>query len=176
MDSRSSLAARRSRLGSSAARSSCSGGRSSSTGASDRTVRHGGSETGSSAGVVCAAGGLAASDSTAASRAVASSWIAESAAAVGYLIFFGVFAMSVVASYYAGPEQRRERSLTALRARLSLEIPSGTPSGSRQSRAAQTIHRRSAILSAWHNRGNCLLRRLLSLVTAGAAHVPSPTW
>src|SRR5262249_8334945 len=36
---------------------------------------------------------------------------------------------------------------------FSLEIPSGTPSGSRQSRAAQTIHRRSAILSAWHTEG-----------------------
>src|SRR5262252_10404685 len=43
---------------------------------------------------------------------------------------------------------------------FSLEIPSGTPSGSRQSRAAQTIHRRWAILSAWHTEGNCLLRRL----------------
>src|SRR6476659_2328474 len=157
MDSRSSLAARRSKLGSSGARSSSAGGRSSSTGVSDRTVRHGGSAAGSSIG--CVEGGLAA-DSTAASRAVSASWIAESAASVGSLIFFGVFAMSVVASYYAGPEQRRERSLTALRARLSLEIPSGTPSGSRQSRAAQTIHRRSAILSAWHTEGNCLLRRL----------------
>src|SRR5262249_14301824 len=84
--------------------------------------------------------------------------VAESACSVGCLIFFGVFAMSVVASYYAGPEQRWGRFLTALRARLSLEIPSGTPSGSRQSRAAQTIHRRSAILSAWHTEGNCLLR------------------
>src|SRR6516164_9855678 len=146
MDSRSSLAARRTRLGSSGARSSSAGGRSSSTGASDRTVRHGGSAAGSSIGWV--EGGLAASDSTAASRAVSASWIAESAASVGSLIFFGVFAMSVVASYYAGPEQRRERILTTLRARLSLEIPSGTPSGSRQSREAQTIHRRWAILSA----------------------------
>src|SRR6516164_3180045 len=153
MDSRSSLAARRSKLCS-------SGARSSSSRVAEGTVRHGGSETGSSAGVACAAAGLAASDSTAASRAVSASWIAESAASVGSLIFFGVFAMSVVASYYAGPEQRRERTLTALRARLSLEIPSGTPSGSRQSRAAQTIHRRWAILSAWDTEGNCLLRRL----------------
>src|SRR6516165_6692855 len=127
MDSRSSLAARRSRLGSSGGRSSSSGGRGASTGASDRTVRHGGSETGSSAGVACAAGGLAASDSTAASRAVSASWIAESAASVGSLIFFGVFAMSVVASYYAGPDQRRERTLTALRAVLALRSPPEPP-------------------------------------------------
>src|SRR6201982_4184383 len=160
MDSRAALAARGGRIGSSGARSSSAGGRGSSTGASDRTVRHGGSEVDSSTGVTCAGAGLAVSDSTAASRAVSASWIAESAASVGSLIFFGVFAMSVVASYYAGPLQRRERSLTALRARLSLEIPSGTPSGSRQSRAAQTIHRRSAILSALHTEGNCLLRRL----------------
>src|SRR5260221_3223980 len=162
MDSRSSLAARRSRLGSSGARSSCSGGRTSSAVASDRTVRHGGSETGSSVGVVCAGGGLAVSDSTAASRAVSASWIAERAASVGSLIFFGVFAMSVVASYYAGPEQRRERSLTALRARLSLEIPSRTPSGSRQSRAAQTNHRRSAILLAWPYERKLFVKRPLS--------------
>jgi hypothetical protein len=158
MDSRSSLAARRSKLCSSGARSSCSGGRSSSSRVAEGMVRHGGSAAGSSIGWV--EDGLAASGSTAASRAVSASWIAESAASVGSLIFFGVFAMSVVASYYAGPEQRRERTLTALRARLSLEIPSGTPSGSRQSRAAQTIHRRWAILSAWHTEGNCLLRRL----------------
>src|SRR5262249_56209005 len=157
MDSRSSLAARRSRLGSSGGRTSSSGRRSSSsgrrgasTGRSGRTARHGASATGSSAGVACAAGRLAASDSTAASRAVSASWIAESAASVGSLIFFGVLAMSVVASYYAGPEQRREPTLTALPARLSLEIPSGTPSGSRQSRAPQTIHRRWALLSALH--------------------------
>src|SRR5262249_1468690 len=148
------------RTSSSGRRSSSSGRRGASTGRSGRTVRHGASATGSSAGVACAAGRLAASDSTAASRAGSAPRVAESAPSLGSLIFFGVLAMPVVASYYAGPEQRRERTLTALRARLSLEIPSGTPSGSRQSRAAQTIHRRWAILSAWHTEGNCLLRRL----------------
>src|SRR5262249_23724002 len=99
-------------------------------------------------------------DSAAASRAVSASWIAESAASVGSLIFFGVFAMSVVASYYAGPGRRQERDRTAPRARLSTEIPSGTPSGTPQSRARAPIHRRWAIRSAWHTEGNCLLRRL----------------
>src|SRR5215471_11676007 len=126
MDSRSSLAARRTKLCSSAGRSSSSGGRSSSTGVAEGTVRHGGSELGSSGGVTCAAGGLAASAS-AASRAESASWIAESAASVGSLIFFGVFAMSVVASYYAGLEQRQERILTALRARLALRSPPEPP-------------------------------------------------
>src|SRR5262249_2608193 len=134
MDSRSSLAARRTKLCSSAGRSSSSGGRSSSTGVAEGTVRHGGSELGSSGGVTCAADGLAASASAAsraeastASRAESASWIAESAASVGSLIFFGVFAMSVVASYYAGLEQRQERILTALRARLALRSPPEPP-------------------------------------------------
>src|SRR5262249_8334947 len=133
MDSRSSLAARRTKLCSSAGRSSSSGGRSSSsggrsssTGVAEGKVRHVGSELGSSGGVTCAAGGLAAS-APPASRAGRASWIAESAAAVGSLIFFGVFAMSVVASYHAGPEQRQERILTAPRARLALRSPPEPP-------------------------------------------------
>src|SRR5437870_4540579 len=158
MDSRSSLAARRAvSCGSAAWVSSAKLG---VCGAGDgsRDARHGGSGMVSSP--AAAADGAAGAGTGSVSRTLSASWIAESAASVGSLIFFGVFAISLVASYYAGPEQRRERSLTALRARLSLEIPSGTPSGSRQSRAAQTIHRRSAILSAWHTEGNCLLRRL----------------
>src|SRR5262245_34167769 len=105
-------------------------------------ARHVGSELGSSAGVtgaISAAGGPAASASAAsraeastASRAESASWIAESAASVGSLIFFGVFAMSVVASYYAGLEQRQERTPGRATNASSLEIPSGTPSGSRQ--------------------------------------------
>src|SRR5262249_43751161 len=126
MDSRSSLAARRTKLCSSAGRSSSSGGRSSSTGVAEGTVRHGGSELGSSGGVICAAGGLGACAS-AASRAGGASWIAESGASVGSLIFFGVFAMSVVASYYAGLERRQERILTAPRARLALRSPPEPP-------------------------------------------------
>src|SRR5439155_917748 len=56
----------------------------------------------SSAALTGGAGGLVACASAAASRADSASWIAESAASVGSLIFFGVFAMCVVASYYAG--------------------------------------------------------------------------
>src|SRR5215510_4732894 len=127
MDSRSSLAARRNKL--------CSSGwRGSSSGVAEGTARHVGSELGSSAsgtGAISAAGGLAASAS-AASRAESASWIAESAASVGSLIFFGVFAMSVVASYYAGLQQRQERDPDRATSAFSLEIPSGTPSGSRQ--------------------------------------------
>src|SRR5262247_3404109 len=135
MDSRSSLAARRSKF--------CSSGwRTSSSGVAAGTARHVGSELGSSAsgtGAISAAGGLAASASAAsraeastASRAESASWIAESAASVGSLIFFGVFAMSVVASYYAGLQQRQERDPDRATSAFSLEIPSGTPSGSRQ--------------------------------------------
>src|SRR5262249_43340550 len=111
-----------------------SGGRSSSTGVAEGTVRHGGSELGSSGGVICAAGGLVACASAAsraeastASRAESASWIAESAASVGSLIFFGVFAMSVVASYSAGRERRQDRILTAPRARLALRPPPDPP-------------------------------------------------
>src|SRR5215475_13998287 len=119
MDSRSSLAARRNKL--------CSSGwRGSSSGVAEGTARHGGSEADSSTCTACAGSGLAASAS-AASRAESASWIAESAASVGSLIFFGVFAMSVVASYYAGLEQRQERILTALRARLALRSPPEPP-------------------------------------------------
>src|SRR5262245_20345875 len=123
MDSRSSLSARRNKL--------CSSGwRGSSSGVAEGRARHGGSEVDSSTGSACAGGGLAASAS-AASRESAS-WIAESAASVGSLIFFGVFAMSVVASYYAGLQQRQERNPGRATSAFSLEIPSGTPSGSRQ--------------------------------------------
>src|SRR5262249_57536616 len=121
MDSRSSLAARRNKL--------CSSGwRGSSSGAAEGTARHGGSEVDSSSGTACAGAGLAASAS-AASRAESASWIAESAASVGSVIFFGVFAMSVVASYYAGLQQRQERNPDRATSAFSLEIPSGTPSG-----------------------------------------------
>ena len=78
----------------------------------DLTVRHGSSADGaSSVDVTGGKGGkdgLTGSASTGVSRAVSASWIAESAASVGSVIFFGVFAMSVVASYYAGTEQRPE--------------------------------------------------------------------
>jgi hypothetical protein len=48
---------------------------------------------------------------------VSASWIADSAASVGSFIFFGVFAMSVVASYYAGPEPRQVHFPATSRAR-----------------------------------------------------------
>src|SRR6516225_4424986 len=125
MDSRSSLAARRNKL--------CSSGwRGSSSGVAEGTARHSGSEVDSSTGAACAAGGGLAASASAASRAESASWIAESAASVGSLIFFGVFAMSVVASYYAGLQQRQERNPDRATSAFSLEIPSGTPSGSRQ--------------------------------------------
>src|SRR5262252_4522626 len=169
MDSRSSLAARRSRLGSSGGRSSSSGRRGASTGSSGRTVRHGGSATGSSAGVACAAGGLAASDSTAASRAVSASWIAESAASVGSLIFFGVFAMSVVASDYAGPEQRRGAPSDRATSAFRLEIPSGPPSGSRQQRAAQPFALPSSYPIGLAYRRKLLVKACLIIVNGGSA-------
>src|SRR5215471_4754992 len=49
------------------------------------------------------AGGAAGSGSLGVSRTDSASWIADRAASVGSFIFFGVFAISVVASYYAGP-------------------------------------------------------------------------
>ena len=61
------------------------------------------------------------------SRTVSASWIADSAASVGSFIFFGVFAMSVVASHYAGPEPRQERFLTAPRARCASRSPPDPP-------------------------------------------------
>src|SRR4249919_503004 len=129
MDSRSSLAGRRSAPVSSARLTSSVSNRSSLTDEVDLTVRHGSSADGaSSVDVTGGKGGkdgLTGSASTGASRAVSASWIAESAASVGSVIFFGVFAMSVVASYYAGTEQRPDpgRATSA----FSLEIPSGTP-------------------------------------------------
>jgi hypothetical protein len=76
------------------------------TGALVRTVRHGGSETGSSAAaarLIDGAGGGGAgagSGSLTLSRTERASWMADKAASVGSFIFFGVFAISVVASYY----------------------------------------------------------------------------
>ena len=91
------------------------------------------------------------------SRTLSASWIADRAASVGSFIFFGVFAMSVVASHYAGPEPRQEDPRPR-HERVSLEIP--RIPGSRQQRAAQISHCRSVILSAWQNKGNRLLRSL----------------
>ena len=73
-----------------------------------RTVRHGGSGSRFLGRVLTAAIGDDGSGSGGASRTLSASWIADSAASVGSFIFFGVFAMSVVASHYAGPEPRRE--------------------------------------------------------------------
>ena len=79
-----------------------------------RVVRHGGSDTGSSSGcVIGGGGGDAGAGSGAGSRTLSASWIADSAASVGSFIFLGVFAMSVVASHYAGPEPRRVEFPTA---------------------------------------------------------------
>src|SRR5713101_6079037 len=64
--------------------------------------------------------------SDAVSRTVSASWIADSAASVGSFIFFGVLAMSVVASYYAGPEQRWDKSRPR-HERVSLRSPSDPP-------------------------------------------------
>src|SRR5947209_1905644 len=97
IDSRSSLAARREKICPSAWCTSASG--------AEEMPGH----CSSSAALTGGAGGLAACASAAASRADSASWIAESAASVGSLIFFGVFAMCVVASYYAGLQQRQER-------------------------------------------------------------------
>src|SRR5205807_4286793 len=58
-------------------------------------------------------GGLPGSGSAALSRVLSASWIAESAASVGSVIFFGLLAISVVASHYAGPQQRRVQVATA---------------------------------------------------------------
>src|SRR5262249_42910426 len=98
IDSRSSLAARREKICSS---TWCT----SAPGAEEMPV-----QCSSSAALTGGGGGFPACASTAASRAESASWIAESAASVGSLIFLGVFAMSVVASYYAGLQQRQERA------------------------------------------------------------------
>ena len=76
---------------------------------------------------------LTGSGSTGRPARVSASWIADSAASVGSLIFFGVFAMSVVASYYAGPEQRPDpdRATSALALR-SLRNPLGQPAVTRR--------------------------------------------
>src|SRR5207253_6961838 len=57
---------------------------------------HGVSDTGSS-DISGGCGGLPGSVSLSTSRTWSASWIADSAASVGSFIFFGVFAMSVVA-------------------------------------------------------------------------------
>src|SRR5258707_13925589 len=92
-------------------------------GAADRTVRHGGSETGASG----RGGGLTGSGSGAVSRTVSASWIADSAASIGSFILFGAFAMSVVASYYAGPEPPPGQVLIPPRARLASTYPPDPP-------------------------------------------------
>src|SRR5262249_8307974 len=97
IDSRSSLAARREKTCSSLWCTSAAG--------AEEMPGH----CSSSAALTVGVGGLPACASAAASRAESASWIAESAASVGSLIFFGVFAMSVVASYYAELQQRQER-------------------------------------------------------------------
>ena len=97
-------------------------------------ARHVGSAAGASsrrgAGSWRIAGGagLTGSGSGAGSRTLSASWIADSAASVGSFIFFGVFAMSVVASHYAGPGPRPASS-GPRHERASLEVPSGFPLG-----------------------------------------------
>src|SRR5262245_50468121 len=115
IDSRSSLAARRGKT--------CSSRWCTSAAGAEEVLGH----CSSSAALTAGVGGLPACASAAASRAESASWIAESAASVGSLIFFGVFAMSVVASYYAGLEQRQERTPGRATSASSLEIPSGPP-------------------------------------------------
>src|SRR5262245_4228612 len=100
-----------------------------------------------------------ASGSGALSRTVSASWIADSAASVGSFIFFGVFAMSVVASYYAGPEQRPARGPTAPRARSVLRSPPDPP------RAAVGTRRKDIPLPPGHPIGLAYRRKLLVKVS-----------
>src|SRR5467141_1410925 len=126
IDSRSSLAARREKICSSPWCTSASG--------MEEVLGH----CSSSAALTGGVGGLPACASAAASRAESASWIAESAASVGSLIFFGVFAMSVVASYYAGLEQRQERDPDRATSALALRSLRN-PLGRSPMRAAQTL-------------------------------------
>ncbi len=133
IDSRSSLAGRRIDPASSTLRTSSS--KSSSLAEELERARHAGSASGASGRCSGAGGGGGAASAAAVSFAVASgsrtlsaSWIADSAASVGSFIFFGVFAMSVVASYYA--ELQRRRIYPELRhEHVSRENPCGSPLG-----------------------------------------------
>src|SRR5271165_6565122 len=140
IDSRSSLAGRRNKPCSSGLRTSSLN--SSLAGELDLTVRQGGSENAgsenggsetacSSEAVVSISGGDGASDwgPGGVSRMESASWMADNAASVGSLIFFGVFAMSVVASYL-----RWTRAAAGMRAsphhkRVPPEIAVGSPLG-----------------------------------------------
>ena len=62
----------------------------------------------SSAAVAGGGGCAPVAPASSVSRTFSASWIADSAASVGSFIFFGVFAMSVVASSYAKPEPRQD--------------------------------------------------------------------
>src|SRR5262249_21316668 len=111
------------------------------TGAAARTVRHGGVATGSSSrtGEGGGAGGAAGSGSLGVSRTDSASWIADRAASVGSFIFLGVLAVSVVASYYAGPLRRTTAAAgqapnraTGALASICLRIPLGQPAVTRR--------------------------------------------
>ena len=91
-------------------------------------------------------GGLPALARRGVSAHVSASWIADSAASVGSFIFFGVFAMSVVASYYAGPEPRPDdpdRATSALALRSPPEPPraAGSNAPHRHSTAVRLSYR-----------------------------------
>src|SRR5262249_9533708 len=106
------------------------------------------------------------------------SWIADRAASVGSFIFFGVFAISVVASYYAGPLRQAtaaaghapNRATSAL-ASIRRRIPLGQPAVTRRADIPLPFGYPIGLAYRW----KLVVKVSLIIVNAGAAW-QMPRW
>src|SRR5258706_15569324 len=85
------------------------------------------------------------------SRTPSASWIAESAASVGSILFFGLFAISVVASFVTRYQDNGRRP----RHECVIAIPAADFPRPGSGLVLDKV-RPADILSAWRTNGNCL--------------------